>query len=43
LSFRDVNGDGKPDMILSIGGNIYVMINDGAGFRSPKPGEHINV
>jgi len=43
LSFRDINGDGKPDMILSIGQNIYVMLNDGAGFRSAKPGEHINL
>jgi len=43
LSFRDVNGDGKPDMILSIGGTIFVMINDGTEFRLPKPGEHITL
>jgi len=43
VSFRDVNGDGKPDMLLSIGGEIFVMINDGTGFRNVKPGEHVNL
>lgn len=43
LSFRDVNGDGKPDMILSIGGILFVMLNDGTSFRPVKPGEHVNL
>jgi hypothetical protein len=50
LSFRDVNGDGRPDMIITVGaqgqgGNIIqmVMINDGTGFRSLKPGEQIHL
>ena len=30
---RDVNGDGYPDLILSIGGSHYVLLNDHHCFR----------
>jgi hypothetical protein len=43
LSFRDVNGDGKPDMIVSVGGTIVVFINDGGQFRPLKPGEQVTL
>ncbi|HEV2457707.1 MAG TPA: hypothetical protein VGS80_05025, partial [Ktedonobacterales bacterium] len=39
LSFRDVNGDGKLDMIAMIDGTMIVFINDNGGFRPPHPGE----
>jgi hypothetical protein len=43
LAFRDVNGDGKPDMIVRIQDQTLVYINDGTQFRPLKPGEHITL
>ena len=43
LSFKDVNGDGKPDMIVSVGGTIVVFINDSGQFRPLKPGEQVTL
>jgi hypothetical protein len=40
---RDVNGDGKPDLILRIQDQRVVFINDGTIFRPLKPGEHVNL
>ena len=42
LSFKDVNGDGKPDMLLTVDGVKYPYINDNGAFRPPNPNEHIN-
>jgi hypothetical protein len=42
LNFKDVNGDGKPDMIVTVGDTHYVFINDSGQFRSLKPGEQIH-
>ncbi len=39
LSFQDVNGDHRPDMILHFQGTQVVFINDGSGFRPAQPGE----
>ncbi len=33
VSFKDVNGDGKPDLILSVENAKYVYINDNGAFR----------
>jgi hypothetical protein len=35
LSFEDVNGDGYPDMIIAVGAERYILINDHTGFRPP--------
>jgi hypothetical protein len=43
LSFSDVNGDHKPDMILHFQGGYVVFINDQGGFRPPQPSEHYSV
>jgi hypothetical protein len=43
LAFKDVTGDGKPDMIVSVGGTIVVFINDGGQFRPLKPGEQVTL
>ncbi len=43
LSFKDVNGDGKPDMLVHIQDQTLVFINDGGQFRPQKPGEHITL
>lgn len=41
--FRDVNGDGRLDMIVHIQDQTIVFINDGAKFRPLQPGEHITL
>jgi len=41
--FRDVTGDGKPDMIVHIQDQRLVFINDGTQFRPLQPGEHVNL
>jgi len=39
LSFRDLTGNGKPDMLIHIENQTLVMINDNGTFRPAKPGE----
>lgn len=39
LTFVDVNGDHRPDMILIVAGTRIVFINDQGGFRPLKPDE----
>lgn len=41
--FRDVNSDGKPDMIIHIQDQRLVYINDGTQFRPQQPGERVNL
>ncbi len=41
--FRDVNGDGRPDMIVHMQDQTIVFINDGTKFRPLQPGEHVNL
>jgi hypothetical protein len=43
LSFADVNGDGKPDMIISVQDSRFVFINDNGAFRSQRPGESVQL
>jgi hypothetical protein len=43
LSFKDLNGDGKLDMIVSVGDTHYAFINDSGQFRPLKPGEQISL
>jgi hypothetical protein len=40
---RDVNGDGKPDIIVHIQDQQLVLINDGTQFRPLRQGEQINL
>ncbi len=40
LTFKDVNGDHKLDMIVSVQGNRFVFINDNGEFRPPRAGEN---
>jgi len=40
---RDVNGDGKPDLILHIQDQRVVFINDGTMFRPLKSGEKVSL
>ncbi len=39
LSFKDVTGDGKPDMIVIVESSRFVFLNDHGAFRPAKPGE----
>ena len=41
--FRDVNGDGKLDIIVHIQDQRLVFINDGTQFRPQKPGEQVHL
>ncbi len=43
LSFKDVNGDGKLDMIVSIQDSRFVFINDNGSFRPARVGENIRL
>src|SRR5215469_6966713 len=43
LSLKDVNGDGKLDMLVHIQDQTFVFINGGTQFRPLKPGEHITL
>ncbi|HYU74000.1 MAG TPA: hypothetical protein VEL31_15100 [Ktedonobacteraceae bacterium] len=43
LQFAAVNGDGKPDMIVSFQGSRTVFINDQGAFRPLQPGERQQV
>jgi hypothetical protein len=43
LQFRDVNADGKPDMVIVANGQLFPFINDGGTFRPPRPGEPLHL
>lgn len=43
LTFTDVNGDGKPDMLIQVEGQRTIYINDHGTFRPAKPGEALNL
>jgi len=41
LSFKDVTGNGKLDMLIHIQDQIIVMVNDNGTFRPAKQTDHI--
>ena len=41
--FKDVNGDGRPDMIVHIQDQTLVYLNDGTQFRPLQPGEQVHL
>jgi hypothetical protein len=43
LTFRDVTGDGKPDMLITFGSAEVVFLNDHGAFRPLRPGESIRL
>src|SRR5260370_12306232 len=43
LRFKDVNGDGKPDMIVSVQDSTIIFLNENGQFRPARPGEHVNL
>jgi hypothetical protein len=43
LSFKDVNGDGKPDMLIHIGDQTIVFLNNQGGFRPARSTDHIHL
>lgn len=43
LEFRDVNGDGKPDMIVKVQDSRFVFINDNGSFRPLRSGEAVHL
>jgi hypothetical protein len=43
LTFKDVNGDGKPDMIVNVQDSHFVYINENGAFRPARPDENIQL
>jgi len=43
LTFKDVNGDGKPDVIVNVQASHFVFINDNGTFRPTRPGDSIHL
>lgn len=43
LTFQDVNGDGKLDMIVNVGGSHFVYINDSGGFRPARTTDNVHL
>ncbi len=43
LSFRDVNGDGRPDMLVWVADSHFAFINENGGFRPARSGEELTV
>jgi hypothetical protein len=41
LSFKDVNGDGKIDMIVNVQGSHFVFLNENGQFRAAPPNENV--
>lgn len=42
-SFRDINGDGQPDLLIQVYHNTYPFINDHGSFRLPRQGERLSL
>ncbi len=42
LMFKDLNGDGKPDMIINVVNTHMILINDNGQFRPLKAGDQIH-
>lgn len=43
LSFQDVNGDGKPDLVINVQGGHFVFLNTGTQFRPVTASDHVNL
>ncbi len=43
VSFKDVNGDGKTDMIVTVEGGTYLFINDNGAFRTVRSDDHVKM
>ena len=43
LTFKDVNGDGKPDIIINVQDSHFVFINDNGTFRPTRPGDTVHL
>jgi hypothetical protein len=42
ISFEDINGDGYPDMIITVGNGRYILMNDHSAFRPVNSSDHIS-
>lgn len=43
LTFKDVTGDGKADMIVNVQDSRFIFINENGSFRSARPNENIHI
>jgi hypothetical protein len=43
LTFKDVNGDGLPDLLIHVGEQTSVYLNDHGAFRPPTDKDHLHL
>jgi len=43
ITVKDVNGDGKPDLVLQVQDSLFVLINDRGIFRPARPMDRVSV
>jgi hypothetical protein len=43
LEFKDVNGDGKLDMLVHVQGQTFVFLNDAGRFRLARSGDRVTL
>jgi len=43
ITFKDVNGDNKPDMLVNVRDSHFVFINENGAFRPLHPGENVQM
>jgi len=43
LTFKDINGDGKLDMIVNVQGSHFVFINEDGSFRPARPSDNVQL
>jgi hypothetical protein len=43
ITVKDVNGDGKPDLVIRVQESLVVLINDHGIFRPRRPDEPVNL
>lgn len=43
LTFKDVNGDGKLDLVVAVQDTRFVFLNTGTAFRPSRPGDRIHL
>jgi hypothetical protein len=43
IAFKDVNGDGKPDMLVTVQDSHFVFVNENGAFRPLRPAENVQL
>jgi hypothetical protein len=43
ITVKDVTGDGQPDLVITVQGSVFVLINDHGTFRPRRPDEAVKL